>query len=167
MNTETISPLPAPRPLGVTFFAVLLIISSLLHMRYLLSEHDTYMYIYGYLPHWLAVVRYFFSWFQRILGLTAAVGLLRRNELGRKLAIFIAIFSILTIYWKHPYAGFKNHTAYLDEHLGFLLQGWGYPELSFSQFTLAAVIVAWVWDILFFGSMIYYLTRPSVKGHFV
>jgi len=154
------------RPSGVTIFSVLIIISSLLHMRYLLEQREIYMHIYSYLPPWLAMLRYSFSWFQRILGLTAAVGMLRLNDLARRLAIVIGSFTILTVYWKHPYTGFKIHTAYLDQHIGYILKGWGFPDLSFSQFTLAAVIVACLWDICFFGFMIYYLTRPSVKAHF-
>ena len=154
------------RPAGVVIFGTVLIFSSLVHMHKLFFDYDWYIASYGYWPTGLMVLRYCFSWGQRILGLMAGIGILRLKDIGRKIAIVVGWFTILTIYWKHPYAGFKNHTAYLDQHLGFILKEWGYPQLSFSQFTLAAVITACLWDILFFGSMIYYLTRPTVKAQF-
>ena len=166
MEEKTSGNLSPARPWGVTLVGILLIVSSLMHIHKLIFEHDVYMLYYGYLPHWLMILRFSFSWLQRILGLTAGIGILFLKDICRKIVILIGCFTILTIYWKHPYSAFKTHTAYLDQKFGFLLKEWGYSQLKFSQFTLLAVILACVWDILFFGVVIYYLTRPKIKAQF-
>lgn len=153
-------------PTGVNIFGVILILSSLVHMHKLFVDYDWYVASYGYWPTWLMVLRYCFSWFQRILGLIAGMGILRLKDTARKIAICIGWFTILTIYWKHPYDAFEKHAVYLDQHYGYIFQMMGYPKLSFVPLTLPALIIQYVLDILFCGVMIYYFTRPAVKAHF-
>ena len=114
MAELTIKTSPVSRPRGVTIFAFLLIVSSLIHIHKLIVDRDMYVYFYSYWPTWLIMLRYSFSWFQRILGLAAGIGILSLKEIGRRIALFIGCFTILTIYWKHPYAGFKNLTLYIN-----------------------------------------------------
>jgi hypothetical protein len=155
-----------PPPGGVIFFSVSILLTSLMHMHKLIVERDFAFFAFSYWPHWLFMIRYCFSFGMRILGLTAAVGMLRLKEISRKIMLGISWFTILTIYWKHPYEGFKNHTAYLDEHFGYLLADYGFPQFTFSQFTKAAMVGTIAWDLFFFSLMIYYLTRPAVKARF-
>jgi len=156
----------ADPPKGVIIFSVLLIVSSLMHISKMVFDRDMYFAYYRYWPLWLVWVRYAFSWLQRILGLTAAVGMLRLKNYGRQIAIVIGCFTILTIYWKHPYEAFYNMTVDLDHKLGFLFAQWGFPQLRFSQFALPGMIVNCLLDVLFSGALVYYLTRPTVKAHF-
>ena len=170
MEEKIVDHVPAARsarPLGVMVFGFLLILSSLVHMHTLIvARGEYYSAVFGYWPHWLMTLRYFFSWAQRIAGLMAGVGILYLKDIFRKLAILIGCFSVVTIYWKHPYQAFKNHAVYLDQHLGVYLRNFGYPNVTFAQYTLAALIVQYLLDFIFFGSMIYYLTRPAVKARF-
>jgi len=94
---------------GVIVLAVLLLVSSLMHIQKLAMERDICFYYYGYWPPWLLVTRYSFSWFQRVLGILIAVGLLARKDLARKTAIVLGCFTIATLYWKHHYPAFTIH----------------------------------------------------------
>ena len=154
-----------PRSKGVTIFGILLILSSIMHMHKLVVDVKWYAEVYSYLsPHMLAA-RYYFSWLQRIIGILVGIGLLAQKEIARKIAIAIGCFTILTLYWKHPYPAFKLHTQYLDEHYGNFLSQFG-TGVTFSSATLLAVILHCVADIVFWSIFIYFFTRPSVKDQF-
>ncbi len=153
-------------PLVVTVFAWLLIVSSIVHIYTLLFGYTWYRDNYNYWPDWLFTLRYCFSWFQRILGISIAIGMLNGREIARKIAIALGIFTIATLYWKHHYPAFVRHCHYLDGIYGDVFKAIGYPELSFTALAIPALIVHCLLDILFFGLMIYYLTRPSVKAYF-
>ena len=152
-------------PRGIKILGGLFIISSLIQMHALLN-FEWYKEVYRYLPGSLMIMRYSFSWIQRILGISAGIGLLYLNELSRKILLCISVFSILTLYWKHPFIAFQYHTEYLDRELGFLFSHTGLPHISFSSLVLPSLIVQDLSDILFNGVVIYYLTRPKVKAMF-
>jgi len=153
------------RSKGVTIFGILLILSSLIHMHKLAVEAQWYANTYSYLPHHLMVARYYFSWLQRIIGLLVGIGLLAQKEIARKIGIAIGCFTILTIYWKHPYPAFKLHTQYLDQQFGYILAQSGI-RATFSSVALPAVIIHCIGDIIFWGIFIYFFTRSSVKNQF-
>ncbi|MDP2652850.1 MAG: hypothetical protein Q8Q08_02340 [Candidatus Omnitrophota bacterium] len=159
------SPSP-PRPAGVLLFSILLLISSFVHVHKLVVDHSLYLDYYAYWGKGLALTRYAFSWFQRILGISSALAMLSRRDWGRKLAIVIGLFTMATLYWKHPYQAFKNHTQYLDQLLGGLFYALGVSGVTFESLTIPALIVHYFLDILFCSAMIYYLTRPGVKSYF-
>jgi hypothetical protein len=155
------------RSTGVTVFAFLLIVSSIMHIHKLIVNVSWYVDTYSYLPPWLIVLRYSFSWLQRALGILAAVGLLALNDTARKLAIAIGIFTILTIYWKHPYIAYKAHTEFLDSRFGLLFHQLGAPAgFKISSYAMAAVVLNCALDVMFCGILIYFLTRPVVKKQF-
>ena len=147
--------------IGVTIFGVLTVLSSLVHMSKLIGDRQLYFEYYSYLPLWLAYARYSVSWTLRILGISSGIGILFYKDVFRKLLIIIGIFTICTVYWKHPYEGFKKHTAHLDKV---------YPEMiknvSFSSLTIYAVVIHIMYDITYQGVLIYYFTRPDVKAKF-
>jgi len=153
------------RPKGVIIFGVLIIVSSLIHIHLLVSQYDWYREnMLTCMPEWLVVVRHCFSLFQRILGLTIAVGILRSKNIFRKLGIALGVFTICTLYWKHPYSAFLRHTNYLDQQFGHLLTA--APGITFSSLALISLIVHYILDIAFWGIFIYYFTRPKVKVQF-
>ena len=163
------------RSKGVNVFCGLLIFSSLYQINTLIMERDWYFMLYSHLPEWLMVMRYSFSWLQRILGLSAAIGMLMLKDFYRKLALVISVFSILTLYWKHPYTAFQKHTELLDKVFAantslsnlFLKLSENGINISFSDLTVASMLFHWFLDIIFFGSLIYFLTRKEVKGQFL
>lgn len=154
------------KPKGIIIFGILLIVSSLIHIRTLIVARNWYWNNFSYMPPIWILTRFLFSWLQRFLGLTAGIGILYQKNWCRRLAIAISWFTIFVLYWKHPYQAFLNHTRYLDQHLDYLLKIIGCPEISFSALTVSAIIAHYCLDILFCGSLIYYFTRPQVKNHF-
>lgn len=153
------------RSKGVTIFGILLILSSLIHMHKLVVDAHWYVDAYSYLPPWLITARYSFSWLQRIIGILVGVGLLARKEIARKIGVALGCFTILTLYWKHPYPAFKLHSQYLDKNFGYILAQSG-TGVTFSSVTLLAIIVHCIGDIIFWGTFIYFFTRSSVKSQF-
>ncbi|MBZ0165992.1 MAG: hypothetical protein K8I00_04230 [Candidatus Omnitrophica bacterium] len=146
---------------GVTIFSVLVLMSSLMHMGKLIEDTDVYFKTYAYLPGWLTTTRYCFSWFQRVLGISAAILALLYKEIGRKLLLLIGVFTITTVYWKHPYVAVERFV--------YDMQG-RYPveaqAFSLESIALAATISLCFLDVLFQGILIFYFTRDGVKKAF-
>jgi hypothetical protein len=161
-DTDPVQHIPA----GIYVLSVLFIISSIIHMHVLFTQRSWYWELFKYLPAWLIPFRYFFSWIQRIIGLVIIVGLLRLKEIWRRIMIGLGIFTIGTIFLKHPYHGFKQHTRLLDERFGEYLILVGFTDYSFSDLTVWAIVVAYLLDIGFALLYIYYLSKPSIKIHF-
>jgi hypothetical protein len=155
------------RSIGVTVFSFLLIASSIMHVHKLIVDVAWYADTYSYMPAWMILLRYSFSWLQRVLGILAAVGLLALNDAARKLAIAIGIFTILTVYWKHPYIAYKAHAEFLDDRFGLLFHQLGAPAgFKISSYTMAAVVLNGSLDVIFCATLIYFLTRPVVRDQF-
>jgi hypothetical protein len=158
---------PALKPLlGIRLFGWGLIVTSLFHMGKLITDHGDYMRYYSYLAGF-AYVRYAFSWFQRIVGISVGIGLLFEKKWSRTIGLCLGAFTVLTVYWKHPYPAFLEHTRYLDKVYGSLLRQWNVPSsLTFESVTVAGVIAHCVLDVLFWLAFYYYMTRPGVRSRF-
>lgn len=152
-----------PRSQGVTIFAILILVSSCIHIQKLIDDVPIYVKYYSYLPPWLMLLRYSFSWFQRMVGILIGVGLLGQKDIARKAGIALGIFTSVTVPWKHPYEAFKLHTQFLDQHYGFMLSG---TSITFSSLTRVSDIIHCFLDVLFWAIYIYFFTRPSVKAQF-
>lgn len=141
--------------------AALFLISSAIHIHKLFDT-AWYWEIFSYMPSSAILIRYCVSWGQRFVGIVCAFGILSLNEFFRKLILVIEVFTILTVWLKHPYQGFYVHALKLDEQFAEMLQVFEVPFL-FSDYTLLAVILACFLDVVFAAAVIYYFTRPSVK----
>ena len=163
------------RPLSkeVVIFGIVLIVSSISHMLKLFEERKLLDEYFSNLPVWLRLLRYSFSWFQRILGILAGCGILARKEIARKLAFAIGAFTLLTVYWKHPYEAVKLHCEALDKQLGHHLSqiinelatsaGINLPFSSLALLSTAGLILS---DFVFWGAFFYCFTRPHVRDQF-
>ena len=147
---------------GVTIFCVLVLLSSLMHIGKLIEDAAWYFDTYSYMPYWLTVTRYSFSWFQRIVGITAAILTLMYREWGRRLLLIIAVFTIATVYWKHPFVGVKRHAVELKAQYPAV-----YGDISIDTIVVWATIVLILLDVIFQSVVIYYFTRRQVREAFV
>ncbi len=154
---------PEP-PLGIFLFAVGIIISSLGQITALDFQH--YCYTFQDLPVWLIGIRYSVSWGLRIVGLTAGIGILFQKEFGRKVGLALGAFTILTIYWKHPYIGFYHHVQYLQSTLFFSIELSGVTGLSLPQLARVSSLTASFADVIFAAFFLFYFTRPKIKKYF-
>ena len=150
----------------IQLFACLLFFSSFIHIGKLVLDYNWYMDTYSYLPVWLAVGRYLFSWFQRIIGLTVAFGLLYRKNFARLLGMVLGVFTISTIFWKHPYDGMLRHIHFLFEtnptvHKAIMESG-----VTLSGLTIAVIIVHSLLDIIFWVLYINFFRKEKIKVKF-
>ena len=156
------------RSLGIKIIGILLILSSLQQMSVLLLGTEWYAQMFEYMPQWLIGVRYIFSWGQRIVGISCGIGLLLYKEIFRKLTIALGIFVVLTLYWKHPFAGFMNAADYagskVTEPLASIVAH--NPNITLEHLVLAGVIIMRMLDIIFWACIFFCLTRPKVKTQF-
>src|SRR3989338_7709932 len=156
-------------PRGVIVLGLFIVFSSIVHMHKLIVDRAWYQDIYGYLPPWLVESRYVFSWVQRAAGFMAAAGLLWGKNVCRLLIIFIGWFTIFFVFWKHPYRAFQNHAHYLDKQpvIHSLFDHLGVPDFTVASVVWPALVVYYFLEIIFWGWVIYYLTRPGVKAYFL
>jgi hypothetical protein len=144
------------------------VVTSLSQMFTLYAQKDWYFGLYGYMPDGLAAARYLFSWFQRVFAIVVAAGLMRFKEIYRKILIGFCLFVMATLYWKHPYAAFLEHTRVLDRKFGHMLSSPSVPNLkiTFESLVIPSLVGHYVLDIVFCCAVIYFLIREPVKKLF-
>lgn len=154
------------KSLGVTVFGVLLIVTSLSQMG-MLTEFSRYKIIFQHIPENILLARYALSWSLRIVGLACGFGLLNLKDAFRKIGLGLNIFTILTIFGKHPFTGYKNHIEYMAQqgfiHINSILFA---LKIPYEALIWVCVIVTSAVDLIFAISFIYFFTRPSVKKQF-
>ncbi len=151
---------------GVVIFGVLLILTSIWQAQKFLS-FDNYSRVFQQLPQFFIVGRYIISITLRVLGFLAGIGLLLRKDIARKLALGIVIFTLFTLYWKHPYFVVYNYykiSFYFTQNPDMMTQ-FVLPE-TIKQYALVTLAVFYLFDIIFCSGLIYYFTRPKVKAQF-
>ncbi|MGE0268553.1 MAG: hypothetical protein AB7S78_08885 [Candidatus Omnitrophota bacterium] len=154
---------------GVTLFSVLLIVYSLWQLA-LILDFPRYKYIFQFLPDTSLLIRFSGSITLRILTIILAAGILSYKNRFRKALIFLSIYNILTVYWKHPYEAFVNWDRYYQispEKINTLIYRiLGNMAIDYQTIKIISVAAACISDVLFYGAIIYYFTRPPVKQRF-
>ncbi|MBI4341225.1 MAG: hypothetical protein HY598_02965 [Candidatus Omnitrophica bacterium] len=154
--------MPRKRPFGVTVLGVGFIATSLLQLTALLDLRH-YRYLFQNWPGEFLLLRFAASWVMRILGIAAGLGLLAQDERARKAVLGLSWFTILTVYWKHPYDGFLRHVRYVNDMLDGLLEQ---LRISLPSLALWSCITTMVFEVACASVVLYYLTRPRIKAHF-
>lgn len=151
---------------GVAVFGTILIIVSVLQIIIFIGRKDDYMVFFQPLPERIILLRYALSLLFRITCLAAGIGILFLKETWRKILLFLGFFTIATIYWKHPISVFKKFIPHSRE----ILQAKGLDrdvqELALSIVPWMQLIFNYAVEIVFWGCLIYYFTRPQVKEQF-
>jgi len=125
-------------------------------------DYDYYQLMFLGLPKWLITLRYAFSIILRCATIYITLGVLYFNERARQLLIAIAIFTIVTAYWKHPYSVFENIAIMAEKAWGLnTSNGLNYPV--YPWISMFVYVTA---DLLIAGITIYCLTLPKVKALF-
>jgi hypothetical protein len=106
--------------------------------------------------------RYLLSLALRTILFTAGIGILFRKDIFRKSIIFISLFTICTIYWKHPLLCFKNSLMFDINH-GVLSVSL-LPKID--MIAWICVVICYMMDISIAVFLIYLFTRPKIKEQF-
>lgn len=168
------------QPRGIYIFGLLLILGSLIKLFGFL-RYDYYVFMFQQLPAENVGDRYIVSIAYRLVGLITAGGLLLRKEWARQLFLTLCIFTLVTLYWKHPYRVFQNISIYQEYTAGINVLPAGtvtessfpiYPEdlgayqLKNPSIPRITQILHSLIDLVFCGGAVYYFTRPRVRGAF-
>jgi hypothetical protein len=145
-----------PVPFGLFFIATFLISSAVYDMSTFV-HYDYQRALFQELPERVFQARYAFSFALRTLIIIVSLGLLRLDERCRKAIIGLAVFTIATIYWKHPFYVFENVAIMVERnYFG------AADELRFPAFPWISMFVYVTADLLIAGFLIYYFTLQSV-----
>jgi hypothetical protein len=144
-----------------------IIILSIIVILYALQsfpnlDFAAYAIKFNPLPEKLIFGRYLLSIAIRIFLLIAGIGVLFRKDIFRKSVIFICLFTIGTIYWKHPFICFKNSLMFDINHG--LLSVNLIPKID--MIAWICVVICYMIDISIAIFLIYLFTRPKIKGQF-
>jgi hypothetical protein len=149
--------------MGIVILSILWTTSSVYQILILINWPG-YQHTFGfqYLPASWVLIRYIGSLVQRILGLMAGLGLAGYRRWAAQTIIILSIFNIVTVFWKHPYEAFRNVSFALVPRV--VTETLEQVNIPFSSFLWLVVVLVWVLNELYFGFMIYYLTRPHIKS---
>jgi len=150
------------RPRGVIVFGVLLIVGSIYKLWGFLS-YDYYRFMFQQLPESIILVRYCSSIMLRLAGLTAATGVLLLKDGFRKFFVLLCLFTLCSIYWKHPFYVFENISRHTERQF---FNTTTVEELTYPLHPWISLIFHYAVDIIFSGSALFYFTRPKIKEKF-
>lgn len=111
----------------------------------------------------LIFLRYIVSIGIRLALFACGIGILLRREIFRKAAVFIAVFTIVTVYWKHPVSVFKK---ILTQQIGAGGAVAASQMLRVNMLAWICVIISSAVDIIIVCALAYLLTRPRRKEQF-
>ena len=130
-------------------------------------KHYHLFFILNY-PEKFIIIRYCFSVALRIFLTVSVIGLFLKKDIFRRALIFFSFFNVFTLYWKHPIFVFEK---IINEIFGKLIAINAYSSYAlmknYDRILYSALAVIYIVDILFSLSLIYFLTRPYVKEHFI
>jgi hypothetical protein len=148
----------AVRALGVVF--LLFFLGQLLLVG---AGHDWYQRMFGDMSATLMRLRYAFSFLLRVAGAAGALGLLLLREWGRRLTVWLCLFSAAAAYWKHPYSAVLRLCRELDGRYAALHAGGGPTFADMAPVVWAAILVP---SVLVSAAAAWFLTRPATKAVF-
>lgn len=151
---------------GITIFASVFIITSLAQIIKLLDV-DNYAWLFQALPEKIFLFRYLVSWSLRMLGLACGIGIIFRKNLFRKIALILCSFTVVTIYWKHPFLEVSKHAAKIIDEVYAISGVSGLLEPSLIKLVVIASFIGLnVIDFGFALCILYYFTRADIKAQF-
>jgi len=105
-------------------------------------------------------LRFAFSILLRLALIAIGFGLIRLKEWARQGAVYFGVFTIATIYWKHPYYVFQNIAIMVEQNQSPV----PVTQLQYPAFPWICMFVYTSIDLIFAGLLIYYFTQASVAG---
>ena len=132
-------------------------------------RYDVYQAMFAWLSPQETFFRYTFSIFSRELYILAGILVLLRKDVGRRILIFLSLFTVVTVYWKHPYHAFVNANLYFHTNAAEFQQTivfpWA-PDKVYYPGMLMRVVHAYIWDIFINLFVAGILLVPLVRSKF-
>lgn len=125
-------------------------------------DYQYYANVFKGLPELLIKFRFAFSISLRLLIVVSGVGVLLRRNFARLLAIIYSLFTIGTVYWKHPYHTFEN--VFMWQAANGTLPQTVADNLHY--YVLGLMLYYYIKDILLALVVIYILKRKDIVLQF-
>ncbi|MDD5568155.1 MAG: hypothetical protein PHY88_03000 [Candidatus Omnitrophica bacterium] len=145
--------------IGIALCVILIIAYSFLSLP---GSFDSYYVRFRPSPKSLIFIRYLFSLGIRAALFISGIGILFRKDIFRKIAIFVGLFTIATIYWKHPVEVYRK-ILWWQIRQG-VLSVEAIPRIDMLAWFCA--VTSYLVDIIVSLCLVYYLTRPKVRKLF-
>jgi len=156
--------------IGIMLFGLYFIADSLIQFYVKMFKpgyYSWYSSIFWPLPEHIIFIRYLLSIIFRIFKLISGIGILLRKEIFRKLTLLMSWFTIIIVYWKHPFNAVLRHA---DTVTKTIYQANGFNALTFPPPTrlIAGISLGclYAFDIGVSVLAIYYFTRPYIREQF-
>ena len=146
---------------GIWLCAVFLITSAIFDLLNF-TDMSYYRQIFAQLSDEVFKLRMGFSAFLRVFSLVIGFGLILRKNWARQLAIYLCLFTIATIIWKHPYYVFENIAIIAEQ------QFFQEPvtELQYPSFPWISMFTYITLDIVISICIIFYLKQDKIVEEF-
>ena len=158
------------RLLGVTICFWYLLLTNIIELA-ILTDFDLYKFMFRYLPQSYIVARYIGSIAIRLLLIISSFGLRYYKDIFRKAIIIIGIYTIITVYWKHPLEAFINLDQYFNVDVQALNRILFYltdnKSLDYDLYKRFSVLASCAHDVISYTIIVFYLTRRKVREKFV
>jgi len=146
---------------GLWAIAVILMATSVYDLL-TFTDYDYIRAVLAQLSEPLFHARYAFSIFLRFAWIAISVGLLLLRPWARMSAIYLSLFTVATIMWKHPYYVFENIAIMVEQ------QGAQAPisHLQYPDYPWISMFLYVSVDIVISVMIITYLMLEHVSGQF-
>lgn len=147
--------------IGVTLFGVYFVLDSCFQLYIKLFSPDYYSWyslIFQSLPEKAIFLRYVLSIIFRVIEFVFGLGIFCRKDVFRRLAIFMSWFTIVVVYWKHPFNALTRHAQIVVDNI--------HPAASTKFISWVSLVFIYALDIGIAAFTIYYFTRPHIKEEF-
>jgi hypothetical protein len=149
--------IPGKRPASLWLFSIFLVTAAIYDLLNF-SNYEYYRSIFQQLSDIHFHVRYIFSICLRLFMMAVGYGLFVFKEKARKGTLYFAVFTIVTIFWRHPFYVFER-IAIMAEQNYFEVT---VRELAYSAFPWISMFFYMTIDLMIAGLLLFYFTRPNV-----
>ena len=153
----------------VSLVGLFIVFISTVKIASLAQNWSRYRFLLRPMPENIIWLRYAGSLGLRVLGVIAGIGILRRQEMCRRLMIGLSSLTIVALHWKHPFYSFRPAMAIAHGWMAPLAARLGEPLPSLE----ACVAGAWIpWmivcslDVALSSFLIFFFTRRDISKQF-
>ena len=156
-------------PLRTMIFGLFFILLFFFFFKNLFNQtyFNTYKMIFQPLPEGSIRRRYDFSIFLYITFAIAWLGILCRKEFFRKVTIVLSSLALLTLFWQYPIFVMQDNIQRIVKPVFQRMISCSLTTFQGIRFVaIAAIVLIYLLNIVFFGGILYYLNHPSFKKWF-
>jgi len=142
----------------ILFCSFLIVLVSAFELFWIL-DFKRYSFLFYNYPKNIILIRYIVSILLRVSLIISAFCIFSYKNIFRKIIIFISLFNIFFIFFKHPVICFNNILRTTIP-----LNRYSLLELNIIKFS--ALFINYLFDIIFYTFLIYFFNKQDIKKLF-